>query len=169
MANTPIEPVLNNSACEKIIENTFDGTLVMCDGEVPYAIPINHAYLEGRFYFHGAIRGRKIDTIKRNPNVVYVISKYHNAPDAAAGQNCHGPWESIIAYGTARVIEDVQEKAEVFERFMRYYGDTKFQMTEQARKETSGIVLTVTSMTARSEVPPAKKEYWLWLPPKPRG
>jgi len=103
--------------------------------------------------------------IKQNPNIAYVISKYGGAPDTSGSeQPCHGPWESLIAYGTARVVEDPDEKASVFRTFMAYYGSSDFRMTDQARTETSGIVVEVASMTVRSEMTRGDKEYWLWLP-----
>jgi uncharacterized protein len=167
MANKLIEPVLNNAACEEILRNTYIGTLVMCQESTPYAVPMNHAFVGGRFYFHCGLRGRKIDMIKKNPNVVYVISTFHGTnEEMQTKERCHGPWESIVAYGTARVIEDVDAKAEAFKTFMSYYGTVDFQMTDQARNETSGIVIDIASMTARVEMSgkSGTKEYWLWLP-----
>jgi uncharacterized protein len=165
MANKSIEPVRNNAACEAVLEGTRVGTLVMCQDSVPYAVPINHAFVNGKFYFHCGLRGRKIDLITANPSVVYVVNKYHGteAPDDKGC--CHGPWESVIAYGTARVIsDDLAAKAEAFRAFMSWYGRPDYEMNGQARTETAAIVIDVASMTVRSEMEPRKPEYWLWLP-----
>lgn len=165
MANTPIQPVLNNAACEEVLQGTYNGTLVMCYENTPYAVPINHAFVDGKFYFHCALIGRKIDLIKQNPNVVYVVTKYHNPPDPNPGRDrCHGPWESLIAYGTAKVVEDLEGKAVAFRQFMAYYGTEDYQMAEQARTQTSAIVMDVTSMTVRQELVRRENHYWLWLP-----
>jgi len=164
MANKLIEPVLNNAACEKIIRDSYEGTLVMCQDNLPYAVPINHAFVDGQFIFHGAIRGRKIDVMRSNPQVVYVISKYYGTQEARQSpKGCHGPWESIIAHGTARMVEDLDAKAAAFTAFMKYYGK-EFKMTDQGREQTLAIIMDVTSMTARSEMVRGKNEYWLWLP-----
>ena len=45
----------------------------MVAGDSPYAVPLNHAYRDGRFYFHCANSGRKLDAIGRDPSVPYVI------------------------------------------------------------------------------------------------
>lgn len=168
MANTLIEPVLNCAACEQVIRDTTHGTLAMCHESMPYAVPMNHAFVDGRFYFHCGIRGHKLDLIAQNPNVVYVINKSHAAPDATeASVRCHGPWESLIAYGTARVVEDLDEKAVAFGKFMGYYGKPDYKMDELARTSTSGIVMDVTSMTVRAELTRGTTEYWLWTPAEP--
>ena len=165
MANNPIQPVRNNAACEAVLENTFQGTLVMCHEDVPYAVPMNHAFVEGKFYFHCARRGRKIDLIRQNPNVVYVVSEYRGAPaEMPEDSRCHGPWQSLVAYGTARVIEDNDEKAVAFRAFMGAYGCPDYQMSDQGHDDTSALVIEVSSMTVRSEMAAGKKEYWLWLP-----
>ena len=164
MANTPINPVHNNAACEAVLAGTYQGTLVMCHDNVPYAVPINHAFVDGKFYFHCGLQGRKIDLIKANPSVVYVVNKYHGDAGVPEDGRCHGPWESLLAYGTARVIEDPDEKAVAFRAFMGQYGRPDYEMSDQARNDTSAIVIDVTSMTVRSELARKKKEYWLWLP-----
>ncbi|MBT7304163.1 MAG: hypothetical protein HN849_31815, partial [Victivallales bacterium] len=64
----------------------------------------------------------------------------------------------------ARVVEDLDEKAVVFGKFMGYYGKPDYKMNEQARTSTSGIVIDVTSMTVRSELTRGTTEYWLWTP-----
>jgi nitroimidazol reductase NimA-like FMN-containing flavoprotein (pyridoxamine 5'-phosphate oxidase superfamily) len=167
MANRQIEPILNSQACEQVLRDTREGTLVMCHENTPYAVPINHAFVDGNFYFHCGLRGRKIDMIKRNPNVVYVVDTFHGPPqETPPDKRCHGPWQSLIAYGTARVIEDIDEKAIAFRAFMGNYGVEDYQMNDQARTETSGIVIDVTSMTVRSELERGKSESWLWLPPE---
>ena len=79
------------------------------DGE-PYAIPVNHAYKDGRFYFHCATTGRKLDIIGQNPNVSYVITRFYgDRRDLDKCLKCHGPWESVIAYGKARVVSEHDE------------------------------------------------------------
>jgi uncharacterized protein len=165
MANKNIEPVRNNAACEEVLEGTRIGTLVMCHDSVPYAVPLNHAFVDGKFHFHCGLRGRKIDLIKANPAVVYVVNKYQGTEPPDEKSCCHGPWQSVIAYGTARVIsDDLDAKAEAFRAFMSWYGRPDYEMNEQARDETAAIVIEVTSMTVRSEMVRREPEYWLWLP-----
>jgi hypothetical protein len=165
VANTPIEPILNNAACEAVLQNTYQGTLVMCHESIPYAVPMNHAFVDGKFYFHCAVRGRKIDMIRQNPNVVYVVSEFRGTPaEMPEDSRCHGPWESLVAYGTARVIEENDEKAIAFKAFMGAYGTPDYEMSDKGRNDTSAIVIEVTSMTVRSEMTTKDKAYWLWLP-----
>jgi nitroimidazol reductase NimA-like FMN-containing flavoprotein (pyridoxamine 5'-phosphate oxidase superfamily) len=150
----PIKPIPNNEECERILKGSYTGILVMCQDEEPYAVPINHAYKDGRLYFHCAPTGRKLDMIRANPNVCYVVNTYFGDQEHLAdGVRCHGDWESVIAYGKARVIEDPDELREAFTIFMEYYSPSHFEPSEGSLKTTRAIIIEVESMTARREVP----------------
>ena len=113
----------NNVECKGIIRGTYQGVLSFGHENEAYAVPINHAYEDGEFYFHCAVNGKKIDFIRRNPTVVYTVMKYYgSAEDFKSRNNCHGKWESVIAYGNARYVEDEQEFQEPLnDKFLKYY------------------------------------------------
>ncbi len=172
----PIRPIPNNAECERILKSFHSGILVMCRDEEPYAVPINHAYSDGKLYFHCAPTGRKLDMIRANPRVCYVVNRYFGDPEHLAdGVRCHGDWESVIAYGKARVIDDPEELREAFSIFMNYYGSANYEPGEQALRTTRAIIIEVESMTARREVPhegfdrktgkgEVDIDYWSWSP-----
>ena len=164
MANKLIEPVLNNMECEKIIAGTFEGLLAMCEDNQPYSIPINHAFYDGKLYFHCGLSGRKLDIIRNNPKVCYNISKYHGTHDLSqTNKSCHGPWESVIIYGNARIIEDLEEKTQAFKIFMKWYGVEDYKMNELDVSKTLIFIIDIESMTVRREMN-NNCEYYQWLP-----
>ena len=158
----PIEPSPNNAECERMITASPVGVLVMCTGSEPYAVPMNHAYSGGKLYFHCAPTGRKLDMIRVNPKVCYVVNREFGEPGALAdSRKCHGHWESVIAHGRARVIADQEELRSAFLTFGRYFNPS-FTLEESALQTTSAIILEVDSMTARREVPGEGVAYWSW-------
>jgi uncharacterized protein len=156
-------PEINNEECENIINGTYHGVLSFSYESEPYAVPMNHAYEDGRFFFHCAIGGEKIDYIQRNPSVVYTIMKYYGSPEEFNNShNYHGKWESIIAYGNAHYIEDETELKGVFARFMKYYGKYNYIPKESSLLETRAIVIEVQKMTARREFKTKTTEFFEW-------
>lgn len=157
-------PEKNNEECERIIQGTYHGVLSFSNENEPYAVPINHSYEDGTFYFHCAVGGKKIDFIKRNPFVVYTIIKYYGTPeDFKSRNNCHGKWESVIAYGNARYIEDELEIQELLNnKFLPYYGKPKREIAQKSLMETRVIVMDVTKMTARRELEEKQTEFYEW-------
>jgi len=159
----PIEPSPNNAECERIVTASPVGVLVMCSGSKPYAVPMNHAYLEGKLYFHCAPSGRKLDMIRENPNVCYVVNRYFGEPGALTDSRmCHGNWESVIAQGRGRLVEEAEELQEAFLTFGRYF-NPDFVLEQSALQTTSAIVVEVDEMTARREMPGEDVEYWSWV------
>lgn len=158
----PIEPKPNNAECERILDSHDVGLLVMCrDGE-PYAVPMNHAYHDGKLYFHCATTGKKLDMIRANPRVSYVVDREIGDPAVAeTSRMCHRDWESVIVYGSARVIEDPEELRRAFLTFGRHY-DPNFEFSERALANTRAIIIEIDSMTARREVQRKAVEYWSW-------
>ncbi len=153
----------NNAQCEGIIKGTHHGVLSFSHESEPYAVPMNHAYEDGRFYFHCAVGGRKIEYIKRNSSVVYTIMKYYGSPeDFKSRHNCHGKWESIVAFGKAKYVEDREELKDIFMRFMKYYGKENFRPSESSFSDTRAIVMEVTKMTARRELETKETEFYEW-------
>jgi nitroimidazol reductase NimA-like FMN-containing flavoprotein (pyridoxamine 5'-phosphate oxidase superfamily) len=156
-------PVRDNAECERIIQDTYQGVLAMTVGEEPYAVPLNHAYREGRFYFHSASSGRKLDAIRQNPSVAYVIQKYYgDSAELARSMKCHGHWESVIAYGRARVVSQKRELIRTFRIYMAYYGHEDYQHGEELLTKTNVIVIDVDRMSARRESDDFKTDYWTW-------
>ena len=72
----------------------------------PYAIAVSHVLHKNSIYFHCALEGRKLDNIKENPKVsMSFVSK------AEVDQGEYTVrYESAVAEGIAKIIEDEDEK-----------------------------------------------------------
>jgi hypothetical protein len=158
----PIEPIPNSAECERVMTAYPAGVLVMCLGSEPYAVPMNHAFVDGVLYFHCAPTGRKLDIIRANPSACYVVNdRFGERPTLADSRQCHGNWESVIAYGGARVIEDRDELRRVFDVFGKYF-NPDFTVSEDSLDTTAAIILEVDTMTARRETEDRTVSFWSW-------
>ncbi len=156
-----INPIPNNVECERIITSKDVGVLVMCREREPYAVPMNFAFTNGKLYFHCGLTGRKLDMLRSNPQVCFVVERsVEKVPPER--RMCHPDWESVIAYGAARVVEDPKELREAFIIFGRNYRPD-FVFKESSLENTRAIVMEISSMTARSEVN-EQVQYWSWSP-----
>jgi nitroimidazol reductase NimA-like FMN-containing flavoprotein (pyridoxamine 5'-phosphate oxidase superfamily) len=83
----------------------------------PYCIPISPA-LHGRtVYFHCALEGEKLQNIHRNPRVC--LSCAMNTQVLPAEFTTR--YQSAVAFGEARLVEDEAEKAEALRLICRKY------------------------------------------------
>ena len=160
---TPIVTVPNNEVCEKLISETTEGILVMSRDNMPYAVPMNHTYRNGMIYLHCSLKGRKLDFIRHNPNVCFVAYRYLGSPLDHHQYVCHSTCESVIAQGTARVIDDMDERRRLLQVYVERFQKGR-QITDQDAARCGCIVINVEHMTARREAIPRECTYWEWTP-----
>ena len=103
----------------EILKNSdvsFLSTISVDDG-YPYAIPMNHVYLEGNIYYHCSKKGHKLDNIKENSKVcVSAVSEYEFVPDKFTVG-----YKSVVVFGKASVVEDEDEKRMVLREVIKTY------------------------------------------------
>ena len=65
---------LSRERCEEILSRATSGVLaVLGDEGYPYAVPLSYVYSEGKFYFHCARQGHKLDAIRREPKASFCV------------------------------------------------------------------------------------------------
>lgn len=97
--NEALEIIKNNSTCVMALAG---------DEGYPYALPISYAYIDGKIYMHGAMQGHKIDAIKNCNKVSLCIVN----DDTVIEEKYTNKYKSVIVFGTARLIDDLEEATE---------------------------------------------------------
>lgn len=98
---------LSEDSCIQILRSTTSGVLSLCD-EIcqPYGVPLSHVFDNGKLYFHSALQGHKLDILHKNNKVSFtVIAKDELHPETYTTY-----FQSVIAFGTIRIIENENEK-----------------------------------------------------------
>ncbi|MFC4777052.1 pyridoxamine 5'-phosphate oxidase family protein [Paenibacillus sp. GCM10023252] len=90
----------------------------------PTLTPLNYAYVGGKVYLHGSRAGEKMRTIAADGRVTFSVAKeyailpsYYTDPLLACPATAY--FKSVLFYGHAVVVEDLEEKAAAFEGLMR--------------------------------------------------
>jgi nitroimidazol reductase NimA-like FMN-containing flavoprotein (pyridoxamine 5'-phosphate oxidase superfamily) len=137
---------------EQILCAESVGHVAMTDGDELYLLPLNYTYVDGRILFHCALEGKKLDMIRANPKVCFEVSRQEGQPAPHAGELCDAPFESVICWGTARIIDDVRERQRVLHEFQaRYakYGQAPEPIPLERAEKCGAVEITVTRMTGR--------------------
>ena len=150
---------------EEILRTEAIGHLgLAADGEV-YIVPLNHTYLQGRILFHCALEGKKLDMIRANPSVCFEVSRQEGRPAPHGDDSCNIPFESVICWGRARIIEDLQERQDVLNAFQARYDSsdkTRPPVSMERVKGCGAVEITVTRMTGRKWAPGDDQPHWEW-------
>ena len=111
---------------EILLENEV-GRLGTAVNGVPYIVPLNYAYRNGRIYLHTHREGKKVKDIKVNPIVCFEV----DSGEIIEGENpCNFSWRyrSVIARGKARIIEDDEERLDALRMISNKYSFGKGQL-----------------------------------------
>ncbi len=131
------------------------GVLCMSDGEQPYAVPVSYAWMDGKIVFHSAARGRKLDVLRNNPRVSFVVYRSPNRTTPHAEGKCDFRFESVLISGQARIVGQPAEQLSLLRCFKQHwYGRLGLDresdpVTEQAAAKCGCVEITVQSLTGR--------------------
>lgn len=111
--NLPSHPMrrrdreLSEAEALDLLQEAEWGVLATVDAEGwPYAVPVNHAVVDGDLVIHCATAGHKLDNLAFNPKVSYcAVTLAETLPVELATR-----YASVIVFGQAELVADAGEK-----------------------------------------------------------
>jgi nitroimidazol reductase NimA-like FMN-containing flavoprotein (pyridoxamine 5'-phosphate oxidase superfamily) len=138
-----------------IIKNCKVCRIGMVEDGQAYIVPLNFGYEfkddELTLYFHGALEGRKIDILKKNPTVCFEMDGEHELIDGSKTGVYSFAFASIIGFGTVKFLEQDDEKSHGLTVLMRYQTghDRDFEFTPEQIRGTAVFTIKVNSFTGK--------------------
>ena len=134
--------------------------LGLCVDNEPYVVPMNYGYTadEGKLtiFLHCAVRGKKLDMIAANPNVFFEIDcdlvPFEGVLPCQYGLS----YSSVMGKGTARIVEDVEEKKKAMSVLMKTQTGKDFSFEDRLVSIVSVIRIDVSEYTAKHRPLPEK-------------
>ncbi len=168
--------VLGDENIAKIIEQCTTCHVAMADdanASMPYVIPLSFGYSlnEGvlELYFHCAHVGKKLDCIRKNPNVAFSMCvenriEIHEEAYCKSGRF----YASVVGQGKAEIVEDVAEKCRGLSLLMKRQAASsthstqsaaphKFEFTPEQAASVTVFKITSTNFTGKAKNDKAQK------------
>ncbi len=137
---------------ESILREETLGYLGLSMEEMPYVVPLNYAYVEGKVLFHCALTGKKLDYLKANPRVCFTVGRQSGRVRRhPQGATCHVDNDSVICYGTARIVEDVEERRQILNTFNRRLQPGAADIALEDASKCYAVEIVVGEMTGRQQ------------------
>ena len=156
----PRKFVESRKEMEKLLIEERLGYLGMSVDNKPYVIPMTYGYVGGRIIFHCEVKGRKLDILRNNANVCFTVSRYFGEMVShPQGAECHINSDSVICYGRARIIDDLEERCEVLNVFNRCLQPGAREIVLAEVQHCLAVEIVVDEMTGRTERD-GKRKYW---------
>lgn len=139
---------------ETILRSADICRLAMADDNIPYIVPMNYGYRDHTLYFHCAPEGRKLEFIRKNPEVCFEIDC--NTTIANTGRPCNwtSRYTSIIGYGKATVVNDPKHKKDALNIIVDHYAPgTTYTYPEENVEKVTILKVKITQMTGKKSGP----------------
>ena len=119
----------------------------------PYVVPMNYGYTmeAGRLvlYMHSALQGKKLDMMRANQKVFFEMD-CDLAPFEGEKPCQYGlVYSSVMGRGTARIVEDVEEKIEAMKLLMKTQTGKDFEFNDRLVSIVAVIRIDVEEYTAK--------------------
>jgi nitroimidazol reductase NimA-like FMN-containing flavoprotein (pyridoxamine 5'-phosphate oxidase superfamily) len=134
---------------ESIIRSASVCRIALSDDGQPYVLPVCFGYADNTLYFHSAPRGRKLDILGKNNAVCCefdVDQEIVPAEDACAWSV---RYRSVVAFGRAFVVEDLEEQRQALDVILAHYGGRPRAYPEATLQRTAVVKVEIQSMTAK--------------------
>ena len=113
----------------KVIDSCIYGTLSMVDlkGD-PYGVPISLARIDDHIYFHGSLKGKKMEILQNTPRVsLSCVGKFELVEEEFTTY-----YQSAIVEGVVEIVEDRDEKVEGLRTLSLKYASSSMDKFEEA-------------------------------------
>ena len=126
----------------------------------PYVVPMNYGYTmeEGRLtlYLHSAVRGKKLDMLRANPNVFFELDCDLKPFDGVKPCQYGLSYSSIMGRGEAVLVEDAEEKMKAMTILMKTQTCSDFSFNEELVSIVAVVRIDVAEYTAKHRPIPEK-------------
>jgi len=114
----------------------------------PYCVPVHFVKHEGRLFFHGLDKGKKLDNLARNNKVcfsAYDMKGIVHAEEPEYMCNVNTEYESVVIRGRAERIEDMELKRDVLLGIVRKYAPEVMEAPMLERAVENSAVVEIVS------------------------
>ena len=119
----------------------------------PYVVPMNYGYTmeAGKLtlYLHSAVQGKKLDMIRSNPKVFFVIDCDRMPFEGDKPCQYGLVYSSVMGRGTAHIVEDVEEKKQAMTLLMKTQTGKDFAFEDRLVSIVAVIRIDVAEYTAK--------------------
>lgn len=146
--------VTDFSAIIKIIDECEIVRLGLADGNYPYIVPVNFAYIVSdgavALYIHGAMAGRKYEMLKKNPVCSFEMDIPMEMDCVYEKKDVTMRYKCVMGKANVEFLDGEEKQRAMDDIIMARHEETKnFEYNKKVLTKTAVAKLTVTEMTAK--------------------
>jgi uncharacterized protein len=139
----------DRAVIDSVIERAKVCHLGLCDDGIPYIVPMCFGYEGNTIFLHCAKEGRKIDFLKKNSTVCFEFETDCELKIGDKPCSFSMRYRSVMGYGEASFVEELEAKRKAFEIIMRQYTQGSFTFPEEALGNIVIIRIRIEEITGK--------------------
>ncbi|GED70531.1 pyridoxamine 5'-phosphate oxidase [Brevibacillus reuszeri] len=116
-----IREVLDKRKIEAFLQQARVGHLGMVDGQLPYVVPLNFVWTNGKLYFHGATGGRRNQVMSANSEVCFTVCEEYGTITDPVPAKTDTAYMSVMVFGKAESVTDLDEATHMLQEMIHKY------------------------------------------------
>lgn len=145
----------------KILEKARVVHMGLVDDGMPYIVPMNYGFTmeEGKLtlYLHSAVKGYKIDVIKKNPICCFELECDVEPFEGKIACQYGMAYSSVMGRGEIHIINEPEEKQRLMSLFMNSQTGRDFSFTEKQVSAVCVLRVDVSEYTAKRRPTPKER------------
>lgn len=134
---------------EAIIRRAGVCRLAMVDDGRPYLVPLCFGYQDRTLYFHSAMKGKKLDLLKKNGQVCFEMEGECELVEGERACDWGMKYESVVGFGRAVFMDDPESKLKALALIMAGYSDRLFEFSDSEIKNTCVFRVDISEMRGK--------------------
>jgi nitroimidazol reductase NimA-like FMN-containing flavoprotein (pyridoxamine 5'-phosphate oxidase superfamily) len=123
--------------------------LGLADQNIPFVVPVFFAYDGMAIYFHSASAGSKIEILKRNPKVCFVISTDQGVISSDRACDFEAKHRTVIGVGEAHFIEEESQKIKALDKIVALFTQDQFDYPKSNLHQTTVVRIEIESIKGK--------------------
>ncbi len=140
---------MKKEAIEAIISQASVCRLAMFDGVTPYIVPLCFGYRDDVLYFHGSLKSRKYDLIRKAPKVCFEFDILAEAIPAPNPCDWDMRYRSVVGFGDASMVEEMEAKRQALSIIAQQYAKPPTTFSDAKVRATAVFKVIIASMTGK--------------------
>jgi uncharacterized protein len=141
--------IKDRAVIDALIWNSPVGRLGLADGPEPYVVPLCFGYDGIALYFHCAPEGRKIELLRRNPQVCFEFDRMEGVVESDQACSFGMRFQSVIGLGTAFFLEEAQEKRQALTVLMKQFSSKAFTFPDDMLARITVVKIEIVSLSGK--------------------
>ena len=148
----PRRKITDIEEIEGIINKATVCHLGLVDGDEPYVVPVCFGYERNVLYFHGNLKGRKVELIKKNSKICFEMEIDVEVKRAEEACDWGIKYMSVIGVGRAYILEKEDEKSHALDLITKKYAGNALSFPKSEMDKTLVMRVDIESITGKQLV-----------------